>query len=176
MIIDSPVGRLLIEATQRGLSRVEFLESTARPHLSPLAEGEGDAALTLEAARQLSEYFAGARREFQLALDIAGSDFQRRVWRGIAAIPYGSTLSYADLAALAGFPGAARAAGAACGANPVAVVVPCHRVVGADGSLHGFGGGLPTKAWLLDHEQAWLGTKLPPRPLSKAKQASLLPV
>ena len=100
----------------------------------------------------MRDYFDGKRTGFDLPLDLEGTPFRRRVWQAIAAIPYSETISYAQLAAAAGSPAAYRAAGAACGANPVAIVVPCHRVVGSDRGLHGFGGGLPTKRWLLDHE------------------------
>ena len=150
-VIDSPAGPLLIEAGERGLRRVEFARDES-PHANPLPKGEGFAPLLDETERQLREYFDGRRRAFDLSLDLAGSDFQRRVWRAIAAIPFGETVSYAALAAAAGAPGAYRAAGAACGANRLAIVVPCHRVVGSDGGLHGFGGGLETKALLLQHE------------------------
>lgn len=101
----------------------------------------------------MREYFEGSRRDFDLPLDIdSGSAFQRRVWAAIAEIPYGSTASYAEVAAAAGSPGAFRAAGSACGNNPVALVVPCHRVLASGGRLGGYGGGLEAKVWLLRHE------------------------
>jgi methylated-DNA-[protein]-cysteine S-methyltransferase len=105
-----------------------------------------------EATRQLSQYFEGERRRFDLPLDLKGSPFRRRVWQTIAGIPYGETATYAEVAISAGAPNAYRAAGSACGANPAAIIVPCHRVVGSDGGLHGYGGGLSTKLWLLEHE------------------------
>ena len=105
--------------------------------------------MLLEARRQLDDYFAGTRRDFDLPLSPRGTEFQRNVWRTLAAIPYGSTWSYRDLAQRIGRPAAMRAVGAANGRNPLPIVLPCHRVIGADGSLTGFGGGLPTKAFLL---------------------------
>jgi O-6-methylguanine DNA methyltransferase len=109
---------------------------------------------------QLREYLEGERRAFDIPLDIAGgSEFRRRVWQVVAAIPYGETLSYAEVAAEAGNPSAYRAAGSACGANPIVIVIPCHRVVGSDKRLHGFGGGLDTKAWLLQHEGREIGAQ-----------------
>ena len=111
----------------------------------------------LDAAEaQLEEYFSGSRREFDLALDPVGTDFQRRAWMALRTIPYGRTISYGEQAAEMGEPGAARAVGAANGRNPLSIVVPCHRVVAASGALTGFAGGLGTKAWLLDHERAVL--------------------
>jgi methylated-DNA-[protein]-cysteine S-methyltransferase len=108
------------------------------------------------AEAQLAEYFAGARRTFDLDLDPAGTDFQMRAWSALRRIPYGQTISYGEQAAELGEPGAARAVGAANGRNPLSIVVPCHRVVAASGALTGFAGGLDTKAWLLDHERTVL--------------------
>jgi methylated-DNA-[protein]-cysteine S-methyltransferase len=108
--------------------------------------------LLLEAARQLQVYFAGQLREFQLPLDVQGTDFQKRVWGQVAAIPYGETRSYLQIAQALGSPGAVRAVGAANGANPVPIVVPCHRVIGANGKLVGYGGGLALKRRLLELE------------------------
>jgi methylated-DNA-[protein]-cysteine S-methyltransferase len=107
----------------------------------------------LDAARtQLDEYFAGARLEFDLPLDAQGTPFQRRVWTALAEIPFGQTISYAELARRVGDVKAVRAVGAANGRNPIPIIVPCHRVIGANGSLVGFGGGLERKQWLLEHE------------------------
>jgi methylated-DNA-[protein]-cysteine S-methyltransferase len=105
-----------------------------------------------EAVRQLNEYFAGGRRHFDLPLRLIGTDFQKRVWRELTAIPFGETWSYGQLAKRLDNPNACRAVGLANGKNPIAIIVPCHRVIGADGSLTGFGGGLPRKEWLLAHE------------------------
>ena len=110
--------------------------------------------LLLEAARQLRAYFAGRLRDFCLPLDIEGTDFQKRVWRQVAAIPYGETRSYLQISTALGSPGAVRAVGAANGANPVPIVVPCHRVIGAKGKLVGYGGGLALKRRLLELEGA----------------------
>jgi methylated-DNA-[protein]-cysteine S-methyltransferase len=119
---------------------------------------ERDLAAAVE--QQVREYCTGQRRAFDLPLDLSsGSQFRRRVWQVIAGIPFGETLSYAQVAAAAGNPNAYRAAGSACGANPIAIVLPCHRVVGSDARLHGFGGGLDIKAWLLAHEQRVLGVR-----------------
>jgi methylated-DNA-[protein]-cysteine S-methyltransferase len=105
-----------------------------------------------EAVRQLREYFAGERRAFDLPLCLSGTDFQKLVWRQLTAIPFGETWSYGQLAKSLGNPSACRAVGLANGKNPIAIIVPCHRVIGADGTLTGFGGGLPRKEWLLTHE------------------------
>ena len=109
-----------------------------------------------EAARQLADYFDGVRKAFDLPLDLVGTPFQLKAWRALAEIPYGTTVSYAEQARRIGHPTAVRAVGAANGRNPVAIVLPCHRIVGSDGSLTGFGGGLDLKRRLLDHEAAQL--------------------
>jgi methylated-DNA-[protein]-cysteine S-methyltransferase len=108
------------------------------------------------AITQLEEYFDGSRRSFDLPLDLRGTEFQVEAWNALAEIPYGRTASYGQQAASIGRPKAVRAIGGANGRNPVAIVLPCHRIVGADGSLTGFGGGIEVKKWLLDHEQAML--------------------
>ena len=104
------------------------------------------------AAAQLREYFAGKRRTFDLPLAPRGTAFQERVWRALLAIPFGETCSYGDIARAIGRPSASRAVGAANGKNPIAIIIPCHRVIGTSGALVGYGGGLPTKRWLLEHE------------------------
>jgi methylated-DNA-[protein]-cysteine S-methyltransferase len=160
MIVDSPIGRLQIVATERGVRRIDFLNSRASLDETSIrgdCEYSVAAELEVEAAGQIGEYFAGARRDFDLPLDLRGSEFQRSCWTAIASIPFGETLTYADVASAVGAPGAYRAAGSACAHNPIVIVVPCHRVVGSDGKLHGFGGGLDTKAWLLKFEGARLG-------------------
>jgi methylated-DNA-[protein]-cysteine S-methyltransferase len=111
---------------------------------------------------ELSEYFTDNRHEFTLPLDVQGSAFHQRVWLALTQIPYGRTISYGQLAHTLGAPKAARAVGAACGANPAPIIAPCHRVLGSDGSLHGFGGGLALKAWLLRHEGVLLDLQEPP--------------
>ncbi len=144
--IESPVGELAVGVTERGLRLVEF-EGRRAWEIEP-----GASAILDRACRELDDYFAGRRRTFEVPLDLEGTDFQRRVWDRLRAIPWGRTISYGELAADVG--SVARAVGAANGANHVAVIVPCHRVVAADGSLHGYGGGLAAKRWLLDHESA----------------------
>jgi methylated-DNA-[protein]-cysteine S-methyltransferase len=120
-------------------------------------DGRGRAGELLERARrQLAEYFARSRTTFDLPLDAVGSVFQRRVWDALRAIPYGTTVSYSELARRLGDSRATRAVGAANGRNPIPIIVPCHRVVGARGELTGFGGGLDRKRWLLEHEGALL--------------------
>lgn len=163
--VDSPVGPLLLAAVegggQGGLCGVWFsphvgVEQAAR------TQGEGweraDGHPVLVAARdQLAEYFLGQRREFDLPLAPRGTDFQQRVWLRLREIPYGETRTYGHLAAELGMPpGASRAVGLANGANPLSIVVPCHRVVGSDGSLTGFGGGIDRKRYLLDLESELL--------------------
>ncbi len=106
-----------------------------------------------QAADQLGRYFAGERLQFTCSLDLHGTPFQLKVWNALTRIPYGETRSYAEIAREIGHPSAVRAVGAANGANPVAIIVPCHRVIGSNGSLTGYGGGLPTKAWLLALEK-----------------------
>lgn len=151
--IDSPVGPLLLAASDAGLHAIEFHDAR-----HPVKRGddwhEGNHRLLREAERQLREYFAGKRRSFDLPLAPKGTPFQREVWQALASIPYGRTSSYGELAARVGRPSASRAIGAANGRNPLPIVLPCHRVIGADGSLTGFGGGLPTKQFLLKLEGA----------------------
>lgn len=165
--IDSPIGRLLLTCDDAALTGLYMEPERARAGawaLDPAAPGAAPdaapdaaaaplaAAPLAAAARQLAEYFAGSRREFDLALRLDGTVFQTRVWRELTKIPYGSTWSYGDLARRIGKPSASRAVGLANGRNPISIVVPCHRVIGADGSLTGYGGGLPRKRWLLAHE------------------------
>ena len=149
----SPVGELTLVASDRGLRAVLWAEE--RAGRVPLPERRHDPADAILAAamRQLTEYFAGERRVFDLPLDPVGTDFQKSVWTGLNAIPYGETRSYAALAATIGRAGASRAVGAANGRNPLSIVTPCHRVIGANGTLTGFAGGLAVKQWLLAHER-----------------------
>jgi methylated-DNA-[protein]-cysteine S-methyltransferase len=150
--IDSPIGRLLLAAEGAALVQVHF---QAGPHrLQPAPTWRHEAAPLSVATRQLMEYFAGSRHCFELPLAPRGTPFQLAVWRALQGIPYGETISYGELAARLGAPGAARAVGLANGANPLPIIVPCHRVIGADGSLTGFGGGLPIKRALLALERA----------------------
>jgi len=139
---------LSIAANERALQHIEFLASCTNPgnHSHPVIS---------EALRQLRAYFAGQLREFDLPLEMLGTQFQRRVWRALGAIPYGETRSYSQVAAEIGSPTAVRAVGAANGKNPIPIVVPCHRVIGASGDLVGFGGGLRWKRLLLDLESKY---------------------
>lgn len=154
--LPSPVGTLTLVSEETAL--VALLWENDRPGRVPLevmAEGRGHPVLAAAAA-QLGEYFAGARTAFDLPLAPRGTAFQRAVWGELAAIPYGETRSYADIARALGQPSATRAVGAANGRNPLSIVVPCHRVVGSDGGLTGFAGGVEGKRWLLAHEGARL--------------------
>ena len=154
----SPVGELLITANDAAITGIYFPSRDRVPKNRARWQedtGQGSTGAVLAQARQqLTEYFAGSRTTFDLPLDPSGTDFQRRVWDALRAIPYGATTSYGVLARRLGDPRATRAVGAANGQNPIPIVVPCHRVVGAKGELTGFGGGLDRKRWLLEHEGA----------------------
>lgn len=158
--IHSPVGRLLLAAQDDRLCVIEF-ERNRYPAKRGEHWRQGDSALLREAQQQIDAYFAGRLRSFELPLAPAGTDFQREVWSMLARIPYGETWSYGELARHLGKPGAVRAVGAANGRNPLPIVLPCHRVIGADGSLTGFGGGLPIKQFLLQLECALPQHSLP---------------
>jgi methylated-DNA-[protein]-cysteine S-methyltransferase len=148
--IDSPIGELTITVEDGVLTGVHMHEQRHFPLLPATAERD-DAALAPIVA-QLQAYFAGELTDFDLPLELRGTPFQRRVWSALQQIPYAQTISYGELARRVGNPKASRAVGLANGRNPVAIVVPCHRVIGADGSLTGYGGGLERKVWLLEHE------------------------
>jgi len=146
--VDTPIGTFGIVASERGLTSVRW-SANGLP--------DDSSALLDEAAAQLGAYFAGELTAFDLPLDLEGTEFQRQCWLALATIPYGQTVSYGEQARRLGLgPDAARAVGAANGQNPVPIVLPCHRVIGADGSLTGFGGGLHRKRFLLEHEGALL--------------------
>lgn len=156
-MLQTPIGPLRIEATPRGVCRIAFANkprSEARMEARASKQTVAGASQKhLDAAcRQLREYFAGRRSRFGFPLDFQGTAYQRRVWRALLRIPFGRTRSYGEMAARLGGPGAARAVGRACATNPVPVVVPCHRVVGSDGELHGYDGGLWRKRLLLGLE------------------------
>lgn len=144
----SPIGNLLLAAGKVGLAGVWFERQKHRPDRTGWKRAPDNPVLAL-AKRQLAEYFARRRREFELPLDPQGTPFQRAVWKAIAAVAYGETISYKELARRAGHPGAVRAVAAATGRNPLGIIVPCHRIVGADGSLTGYAGGLARKRALL---------------------------
>ena len=149
---DSPLGPVIAIADEGGIRHIDFVGAKYERPVAPDWVEDPDAPELRACAQQLAEYFAGARTDFELNLAPLGSDFQQRVWREIARVPYGETISYAELAKRAGAPGQARAAGAATGRNPLGVVVPCHRIVGSDGSLTGYAGGLERKRGLLELE------------------------
>ena len=145
--LDTPIGELLVAGDDDGLGMVGFPEGSMRREPEPdWIFNEKELA---EARRQLSEYFAGQRKRFELKLNPSGTEFQRQVLDELVKIPYGTTVSYSDIARRIGRPRAVRAVGAANGRNPIPVIIPCHRVIGAHGDLTGFGGGLPTKEALL---------------------------
>lgn len=148
----SPVGLLTLVASDKGLRAVMWEnDDPRRVRLGEVTENNKHPVL-LEAERQLAEYFKGKRRTFKLKLDFQGTDFQKDVWKALLAIPFGETRSYADVARHIRRPKAMRAVGAANGKNPISIVAPCHRVIGANGKLTGFAGGLPAKEFLLRHE------------------------
>ena len=142
--MDSPAGPLTIAEENGAIIRLDFGEFGPMGERSPVLE---------EAVRQLKEYFAGERREFTLPVDPRGTPFQKSVWRALCGIPYGETRSYGEIARAVGKPGACRAVGMANHRNPVSIIIPCHRVIGADGSLTGYGGGLERKRFLLRLER-----------------------
>ena len=162
-VVSSPIGELELLASEDGLVRLGLPDADrARADgwlrrrgltgaVSDIAVG--DDPILAETAAQLAGYFDGSRRDFDLPLDLRGTTFQVAVWNVVRAVPWGRTLAYREVAAALGLPAATRAVGAANGANPIAVVVPCHRLVGADGALRGYGGGLERKVWLLAHER-----------------------
>ena len=148
-VVESPIGPLGLVASDTGLQSVLFDGSSM--------QAQGSSPVLAEAARQLEAYFDGELVAFDLPLELNGTEFQRRCWLALATIPYGQTVSYGEQARRLGLaPDAARAVGAANGQNPLPIVLPCHRVIGADGSLTGFGGGLHVKRYLLEHEGALL--------------------
>ena len=156
-VLDSPIGPLLVAATNRGLARI-FFDAEPELHLERLAQAYGPRVLRSagsvdSAHRQLDEYFSGSRSSFELDVDLRGSaPFAQHVLDELARVPYGQTTTYGTLAAKVGSPRGARAVGMVMNRNPIPIVLPCHRVVGSDGSLTGFGGGLGVKRALLDHE------------------------
>jgi methylated-DNA-[protein]-cysteine S-methyltransferase len=153
----TPMGKLYATAKDGALTGIYFEGGRHAPAISREWQEDAAHAPLAECARQLAEYFAGDRDTFELPLAPEGTEFQQRVWKEIAKIPYGETITYAELAARAGAPGSARAAGAATGRNPLSIVVPCHRVIGTSGSLTGYAGGLERKTRLLDIEGALQG-------------------
>jgi len=147
MLFTHPAGLVSVISADEGVEQIRFDAS-----VPPDAMRCDEHPVLRETARQLTAYFAGDLREFDLPLVMKGTPFQIRAWTALQQIPYGETRSYAEQARVIGAPDAVRAVGAANGRNPIPIVVPCHRVIGSNGKLTGFGGGLPLKRWLLDHE------------------------
>ncbi|HKB11584.1 MAG TPA: methylated-DNA--[protein]-cysteine S-methyltransferase [Vicinamibacterales bacterium] len=164
-IIVTPVGEMMALASDEGLCALEFvgpdermtrLEARLQRHFPPHAIADRESPIIARARRWLDAYFAGESAEIgNVALDMRGAPFEKRVWQALTRIPPGETTSYGAIAKSLGSAGASRAVGAANGANPVSIIVPCHRVIGASGHLTGYGGGLDRKTWLLNHEKRW---------------------
>ncbi len=152
--IESPVGPLLLAGDSTALHAIEFLNGRKPPRLNP--EWKRDSRPFVEAVCQLLSYFAGELEEFKLPLAPQGTEFQRTVWGKLCDIPYGETISYGELAKRIGNPNASRAVGLANGSNPIPIIIPCHRVIGSNGKLTGYGGGLPIKEKLLALERKQL--------------------
>ncbi|MHA3775626.1 methylated-DNA--[protein]-cysteine S-methyltransferase [Verrucomicrobiota bacterium sgz303538] len=153
--MESPLGLLRLRGTEHGLTGIFMENHRHGPEANDQTHWQWDDVMFEESRRQLSEYFSGRRTMFDLAIDrdaLGGTPFQRRVWSELEKIPYGVTISYGELAARIGNRGAVRAVGLANGRNPISIVVPCHRVIGANRTLTGYGGGLERKRWLLDLE------------------------
>ncbi|RPH95193.1 methylated-DNA--[protein]-cysteine S-methyltransferase [candidate division KSB1 bacterium] len=145
--VPSPVGKIRIFADEDALTYVDISGECPRPKGNPARND-----VLRKAEKQFAEYFAGKREEFDLPLSFEGTEFQKKVWKALQRIPFGQTRTYGQIAKSLKSPAASRAVGTACGRNPLSIVIPCHRVVGSNGSLTGFGGGLAMKEWLLKHE------------------------
>ncbi|OKH67250.1 cysteine methyltransferase [Mycobacterium sp. SWH-M1] len=150
--VDSPIGVLTLAGVGDRLQHLRMVDQTYEPSR---AGWEPDDGAFTDAVRQLDEYFRGQRQEFEIELDAVGTEFQRTVWAALQTIPYGETRSYGEIAAHIGSLGASRAVGLANGHNPISIIVPCHRVIGANGSLTGYGGGLERKKLLLGMEKSY---------------------
>jgi methylated-DNA-[protein]-cysteine S-methyltransferase len=151
--LPSPVGRLKLVASDAGLVAILWEEDDpARVRLGAMRE-DADHAMLVETERQLTDYFAGRRQSFTIPLDFRGTDFQKSVWAALLTIPFGETRTYGQIAHQLGRPSASRAVGAANGRNPISIIAPCHRVIGSNGALTGFAGGLAAKEHLLGHER-----------------------
>ncbi|MFT6791236.1 MAG: O-6-methylguanine DNA methyltransferase [Cellvibrionaceae bacterium] len=144
--LSSPVGILEIHANESSISQIFFVEEESPSNMLPNA-------VTKEAQRQLKAYFAGQIKVFDVPLQLKGTVFQKNIWHYLQQIPFGQTMSYRDVGQIAGYPKASRAIGSAIGRNPISIIIPCHRVIGRDGTLTGYSGGLERKAWLLEHEK-----------------------
>jgi methylated-DNA-[protein]-cysteine S-methyltransferase len=148
----SPIGDLTLTSDGAALTGLYMCQHRGQPASGPEASWQRDDSAFQAVREQLASYFEGKLRDFDLPLWMDGTPFQQRVWQGLREIPYGETISYAELARRIGHPGASRAVGSANGRNPISIVVPCHRVIAADGTLGGYGGGLERKDFLLQHE------------------------
>lgn len=155
--VDSPAGKLMVAGTRATLKFLSF--PTGKPNKTPAADWIENGQPLKTALVQLSDYFAGKRQSFDLSLTPEGSAFQKRVWHALLKIPYGHTTSYGEIAQSIGRPKASRAVGAANGKNPIAIIIPCHRVIGKSGDLTGFGGGLEVKKQLLSLEQSVISSQ-----------------
>jgi AraC family transcriptional regulator of adaptative response/methylated-DNA-[protein]-cysteine methyltransferase len=162
--IKTPVGEMIAGATEDGICLLEFSDRKILPDEyqdlikllnTTFEEGINNHLLQLE--KELEEYFNGTRKEFSVPLVTPGSDFQQKVWKELMKIPFGSTISYLEQAKALGKPASVRAVANANGMNRIAIIIPCHRVIGSDGKLTGYGGGLKRKKWLLDHEKRYTG-------------------
>ena len=155
---ETPLGTMFAVATDGEITRLDFTDAKYVAKLDDDAIEDAKDPVLASCAKQMAEYFAGKRDTFDLPVAPRGTGFQESVWREIARVPFGKTITYSELARRAGAPGSARAAGAATGRNPIAVAIPCHRIVGADGSLTGYAGGLPRKTKLLELEGVLQGS------------------
>ncbi len=153
--MQSPVGELKLVASEKGLAAVLWENDSQKRVPLPAVTADSENTILQETERQLSEYFQGKRKEFSLPLDPLGTDFQKSVWQALITIPFGETRSYGEIARQLGNEKAMRAVGAANGKNPISIIAPCHRVIGANGKLTGFAGGLKAKATLLDLESIY---------------------
>jgi O-6-methylguanine DNA methyltransferase len=154
--MESPIGILRLRGTERGITGIFMQKHRHGPEATEERGWVRDDALFAEAREQLGDYFSGRRKTFDLTIDrdgLGGTPFQRRVWSELEKIPYGATISYGELARRIGNPNAVRAVGLANGRNPISIIVPCHRVIGANGTLTGYGGGIERKRWLLEFEK-----------------------
>jgi methylated-DNA-[protein]-cysteine S-methyltransferase len=172
-ILASPIGDLLLISDGIALVGLHMPLRGGKAAPGPKPHWRRDDASLRTIREQLGAYFAGELREFEVPIRMAGTPFQRLVWEGLRTIPYGVTISYAELARRVGHPGAARAIGAANGRNPIGIVVPCHRVIGADGTLTGYGGGLDRKQWLLEHESSVLRRPITAHPTQRSVASGL---
>jgi methylated-DNA-[protein]-cysteine S-methyltransferase len=169
--MSSPLGEMVLASDGNALSGAWFDGQRHQPPTGPAWQRQPDLPVLRRAAAELAEYFAGGRIAFSVPLAPVGTPFQRDVWRAIAGVPYGATIAYRDLAARAGRPESIRAAGAATGRNPLSIIVPCHRIVGADGALTGYAGGLARKRALLALERAASAAAAEPRVAAVAAPA-----